>query len=135
MTLTADTVGLYAETLVRQAAASGLVLDYSPESLATLDGLLSGSDPAYDAASQTQRSLVIFYAGCYLGEVFVRTLQAHWQLAEHWSEARVVVAQQDVVIQLDPFLKLSQRLTEGEEGNRLLAYYEGLLEHLGRRGV
>ena len=131
MTLTSETVGLYAETLVRQAAAQGVSLDFSRESLATLDGLLSGSDPLYDTASPAQRDLVIFYAGCYLGEVLVRTLEsAQWQLTEHWPDATVLVVRAQGGIQVRPFEKLHRRITEGGEGNSLSAFWDGLSERL-----
>lgn len=131
MTLNSETVGLYAETLVRQAAAHGVTLDYSRESLATLDGLLSGSDPLYDTASPAQRDLVIFYAGCYLGEVLVRTLAgAQWQLTEHWSDATILAVGSQGGVQVRPFEKLHRRITEGGEGNSLSAFWDGLSEHL-----
>ena len=85
--MTVENVGLYAETLVRQVVAGGQALDYSRESLAVLDELLALSDPLYEVSSDPQRDLVIFYTGCYLGEVLVRTLGAQWQLTEHWGEA------------------------------------------------
>jgi Family of unknown function (DUF6278) len=135
MTLTADTVGLYAETLVRQAASGGLVLDYTEASLATLDALLSGSDPAYATTNPSQRDLVIFYAGCYLGEVLVRSHGAHWHFAEDWSEARVRLIAPQGGLELRPFEKLYRRLTEGAEGNRLTDYYQGIAEALERRIV
>ncbi len=130
MTLTAENVGLYAETLVRQAAVSGHVLDYSRESLAVVDELLARSDPLYEVSSESQRDLVIFYTGCYLGEVLVRTLGAQWQLTEHWAEASLIVPGVDGGIQVRPFEKLQRRLTEGGEGNLLENYWQGLAEHL-----
>ena len=126
MTLTLENVGLYAETLVRQASASGQNLDYSPESLSVLDALLATSDPQFEKASPTQRDLVIFYTGCYLGEVFVRTRGAQWQLTEDWPEATLILATNQGGIQVRPFEKIHRRLTEGAEGNSLKAYCEGL---------
>lgn len=130
MTLTDDTVGLYAETLVRQAAASGLLLDYSEASLGTLDGLLSGSDDHYAQLPEPQRDLVIFYAGCYLGEVVVRVLGGVWQLAPEWSASSVVVVGEKGGVEVRPFEKLYRRLTEGEEINRLSGYLQGILAKL-----
>jgi hypothetical protein len=129
MTLTRENVGLYAETLVRQAAASGHTLDYSSESLAVLDELLAVSDPQLEETSTGQRDLVIFYTGCYLGEVLVRTLGAQWQLTEDWAEAALLLAADQGGIQVRPFEKIHRRLTEGPEGNSLKAYGEGLKEH------
>jgi hypothetical protein len=130
MTLSQGTVGLYAETLVRQAAASGVVLDYSEASLGTLDGLLSGSDSQYTHASATQRDLVIFYAGCYLGEVVVRVLQGHWIIDDPWAQSRVLIAQEPGGVEIRPFEKLQRRLTEGGDGNHLTAYLQGIRELL-----
>lgn len=132
MTLTRENVGLYAETLVRQAAAGGQNLDYSRESLAVLDALLALSDPLYEVSRDPQRDLVIFYTGCYLGEVLVRTLGAQWQLTEHWAEASLTVADAHGGIEVRPFEKLQRRLTEGSEGNLLLSYWDGLAEHITR---
>ena len=132
MTLTVENVGLYAETLVRQVAAGGQALDYSRESLAVLDELLALSDPLYEVSSDPQRDLVIFYTGCYLGEVLVRTLGAQWQLTEHWGEASLRVADAHGGIEVRPFEKLQRRLTEGGEGNLLLSYWDGLAEHITR---
>ncbi|WP_309706994.1 DUF6278 family protein [Armatimonas sp.] len=130
MTLTLENVGLYAETLVRQASARGQTLDYSPESLAVLDALLAVSDPQLEETSTQQRDLVIFYTGCYLGEVLVRTLGAQWQLTEDWAEATLVLVADANKggIEVRPFEKLHRRLTEGPEGNSLRAYGEGLKE-------
>ncbi|WP_395088918.1 DUF6278 family protein [Armatimonas sp.] len=135
MTLTADNVGLYAETLVRQAVTAGYSLDYSAESLTTLDTLLAGSDPLYDLSSETQRSLVIFYVGCYLGEVMVRTLGGQWRLSDPWAESCVLIARAQAGIEIRPFEKLSRRLLEGEDGNRLAAYYQGIMELLAHGSV
>ncbi|WP_395146362.1 DUF6278 family protein [Armatimonas sp.] len=132
MTLTADNVGLYAETLVRQAATGGYCLDYSAESLVALDALLASSDPLYDLSSETQRSLVIFYAGCYLGEVLVRTLGGLWQLTDNWAESSLVIVREQEGIEVRPFEKLYRRLAEGEDGNRLADYHHGILERFLR---
>jgi Family of unknown function (DUF6278) len=130
MTLDNETVGLYAETLVRQAAASGLLLDYSQASLGTLDGLLAGSDEHYAQLPENQRELVVFYAGCYVGEVIVRTLDGLWQFAPDWQEVTVVVARATGGVEVRPFEKLSRRLAEGESSNRLTEYLQGILELL-----
>ena len=132
MTLTADNVGLYAETLVRQAAAGGYCLDYTAESMVVLDALLASSDPLYDLSSETQRSLVIFYAGCYLGEVLVRTVGGLWQLTENWAESSLIVVREQEGIEVRPFEKLHRRLAEGEDGNRLADYHQGIQEHFLR---
>ncbi|MBB6052359.1 hypothetical protein [Armatimonas rosea] len=130
MRLDHETVGLYAETLVRQAAASNLLLDYSQASLGTLDGLLAGSDEHYALLPDAQRELVIFYAGCYVGEVIVRTLDGLWQFAPAWHESTVVVPRASGGVEVRPFEKLSRRLAEGESSNRLTEYLQGILELL-----
>lgn len=130
MKLDHETVGLYAETLVRQAAASNLLLDYSQASLGTLDGLLAGSDEHYGQLADAQRELVIFYAGCYVGEVIVRTLDGLWQFGTEWHESSVVIPRASGGVEVRPFEKLSRRLAEGESGNRLTDYLQGILELL-----
>ena len=127
MKLDHETVGLYAETLVRQAAASNLLLDYSQASLGTLDGLLAGSDDHYAQLPDAPRELVIFYAGCYVGEVIVRTLDGLWQFAPEWQDSTVVVPRASAGVEVRPFEKLSRRLAEGEAGNRLTEYLQGIL--------
>src|SRR5437868_5504869 len=62
MNLTEDNVGDYAETLVLQVRGGGRTLDYSEESVRTLEELLRVSDELLQAESfpETQRNLVVF---------------------------------------------------------------------------
>lgn len=130
MTLSDETVGLYAETLVRQVLVSGTVLDYSPDSLVVLDSLFEGSESPFSQLSDSQRHLAIFYVGCYLGEVIVRALPGTWQFEVDWFQTTLLITIEQGGIQIRPFEKVLRRFTEGDEGNSLSAYLTGLREHL-----
>jgi len=130
MTLTAETVGLYAETLVRQVHAGGHPLDYTAATLPLLDVLFEDVEEGFAALPEAQQSLVVFYNGCYLGEVFVRSLGAQWQCVSPWFESTLIVANAQGGVQIRPFEKVLRRLTEGAEGNGLAAYFQGLTECL-----
>ena len=128
MTLDDDTVGLYAETVVRQVGAGGASLDYSAGSLAVLDSLFADSESPFAQLSEQQRHLAVFYLGCYLGEVLVRELSGTWHFEENWFESTLLVVRENGGVQLRPFEKVLRRFTEGSEGNSLAAYFSALLE-------
>lgn len=139
MTLTEENVGLYADTLVLQVKGGGRTLDYSPDSLAVLEELLRVSDPllAGENFPDAQRNMLIFYNGCYLGEVMARHLGGAWKFEENWYDSSLIFplgeegpASATSGIQIHPFQKVQRRLTEGPQDNDLFAYYEGLAERL-----
>ena len=133
MTLNQESVGLYAETLVRQVHVGGHLLDYSAASLAVLDSLFTDSESPFSQLEESQRHLAVFYIGCYLGEVLVNELAGVWQFEESWFETTLLVPREHGGVQLRPFEKVLRRFTEGTEGNSLVAYFSGLQEHLQRR--
>ncbi len=69
----------HAAELAQRAAdaarnVSGIDLDYTPESLRLVDGILEEfREPGSDAVAET-----IFVFGCYLGEVLVRNAGYEW---------------------------------------------------------
>jgi hypothetical protein len=130
--LTPDNIADYAETLMRQVrAGGGPVLDYSPASVATLESLLRASDDRMAGANEAQVGLVVFYNGCFLGELLARTLGGVWQFdPDNWFESSVVFPFPDGGIQVHPFHKLHRRVTEGAAENDLVAYYDGLRQRL-----
>lgn len=130
MTLTAENVVQYAETLVRQAQASGRVLDYSEASLVVIDELFALSDEHFATTSETQRNIVVFYNGCYLGELMLRLFGGRWQLDENWFDTAVVIPVGEQAIQVRPFEKVWRRVTEGPDGNSLVAYIGALRDRL-----
>lgn len=132
MTLTAENVGLYAETLVRQVQAGGFVLDFAEGSLVVLDRLFEGVEEGFSALPRAQQDLVVFYNGCYLGQVFVCLFGAEWQFDDSWFNSSLVILVEQKGIEVRPFEKVLRRLTEGAEGNLLSEYVSGLKEHLAR---
>lgn len=133
MTLTEDTIGDYAETLVLQVKGGGRELDYSAASLTTLEELLRVSDELLQTPDfpDAQRNIVIFYNGCYLGEVIARTLSASWRFdAANWFESSLVIPFGDGGLQVKPFEKLYRRVTDGPDNNDLVSYYAGITAKL-----
>lgn len=133
MRLTEDNIGDYAETLVRQVRIGGVLLDYSEESIAAVEELLRGSDNEMRATdfAEERRKLVVFYNGCYLGEVMARNLGGVWRFdEENWADSSLVFAYRDAGLRVMPFLKLWQRVTEVPDEHNLVAYYAGLKERL-----
>ena len=130
MTLTLENVGQYAETLVRQAQSSGRNLDYTEASLAVLDELFALSDEHFATTSETQRNIVVFYNGCYLGTVMTRIFSGNWQIDENWFDTVVVIPAGEQAVQVRPFEKVWRRVMEGPEGNSLVAYVSGLRDRL-----
>jgi len=132
MNLTDDNIGDYAETLVLQVRGGGRTLDYSEESVATLEELLRVSDELLQDESfpETQRNLVVFYNGCYLGEVMARHLGGAWRFTENWYDASLVFPFGEGGLQVHPFQKVYRRVTEGPAENDLVAYYDGLKTRL-----
>ena len=129
MRLTDDNIGDYAETLVLQAKGSGRILDYSEQSVALLEGLFRISDELLQAENfpDTQRNLVVFYNGCYLGEVIARTLGGFWRFDEDdWANSSILFAYGGGGLQVYPFHKLLRRVIDGPEDNDLVQYYDGL---------
>lgn len=132
MQLTEDNIADYADTLVLQARGGGIPLDYSAESVATLERLLRVSDELLlaDSFPEAQRNLVVFYNGCYLGEVMSRSLGGAWRFEENWYDSSLVFPYREGGLQVHPFHKLQRRVTEGPAENDLVAYYDGLKARL-----
>ena len=134
MTLDGTNVADYAQTLVLQVRTGGRDLDYSEASVATIEALLRVSDELFALATfpDDQRNLVVFYNGCYLGEVMARNLGGIWRLEPDWFDSSLVFDRGDQGgIQVFPFQKVHRRVTEGPDENDLVRYYAGLKEKLG----
>ena len=132
MTLTDDNIAGYADTLVLQVRGGGRELDYSPESVEVLEELLRVSDTLLQGESfpDTQRNLVVFYNGCYLGQVMARHLAGVWQFAPNWFDSSLIFPFGEGGLQVFPFQKVYRRIVEGPHGNNLADYFEGLRERL-----
>lgn len=135
MTLDETNVADYARTLVLQVRGGGRALDYSEASVQTVEELLRVSDALLQAENfpEMQRNLIVFYNGCYLGEVMARNLAGVWRFAPNWYDTSLVFPYGDGGLQVFPFQKLYRRVTEGAEHD-LVAYYEGLKEKLDEKG-
>ncbi len=133
MRLSDDNIGDYAETLVLQARGSGRILDYSETSVALLEGLFRISDELLQGPNfpDAQRNLVVFYNGCYLGEVISRNLGGVWRFDdEDWANSSLIFAYGGGGLQVYPFHKLLRRVIDGPENNDLVSYYDGLKRKL-----
>ena len=133
MHLTEDNIGDYAETLVLQAKGSGRILDYSAQSVALLEGLFRISDELLQGENfpDAQRNLVVFYSGCYLGEVIARTLGGVWRFdGDDWANSSLIFAYGGGGLQVFPFHKLLRRVMDGPDSNDLMTYYDGLAAKL-----
>ena len=132
MTLTADNIAGYAQTLVLQARSGGVELDSSLASIVQLEALLLMSDPllALPQFPQEQRNLLIFYVGCYLGETLARCHGGVWQFAHAWWESSLTFVRADGRgVQLYPFEKVRRRVTE-PAANDLVVYADELAAQL-----
>jgi len=119
MTLTADTIRAYADTLVLQCKPAGVLLDYSRTSLATLEALLDGSSVDWNApdANTDHRNLVVFYAGCYLGETLAALHRGTWEFAPGWQESIVRFQSPSGGFVIAPFDIVVRRMRDGKPGN------------------
>ncbi len=73
-----------AELMVPAAQkVSGIVLDYSPDSLTAVDGIIDKFHRDNVPAERIASTLFCF--GCYVGEVFVRNAGARWRPTEETS--------------------------------------------------
>lgn len=124
MRLNADNVADYARTLTLQTRGGGVDLDFSADSIPLLETLFRNSDPLLSMPQlpERQRDLLVFYAGCYLGETLVRNLGGVWRFDDNWYESVVEVAAGEKRVEVRPFQKIYRRVTEGPEGNDLSAY-------------
>src|SRR5688500_9497814 len=111
MELSLDNIKDYADTLVLQVRGGGRTLDYSEESIQTLEELLGVSDELMRGENfpDAQRNLIVFYNGCYLGEVMSRNLIGVWRFDENWYDSTIVFPYRGGGIQIHPFHKLFRR--------------------------
>lgn len=135
MRLNAENVADYAETWVRQARAQDAVLDYRLESVEALEALFRLADPQLQSGAlpDARRNILVFYNGCYLGEVLTRAFGGVWGFAENWFDAFVLVPAGAGAVQLFPFQKIYRRVEEGPAAHDLVGYVAGLQDCL--RGV
>lgn len=103
-------MGAFAEEAVRQAATShGMMLDFSPESVARLETVLAAESPV--AGSDLEWATKLW--GSYLGEVFRQNHPADWVMAVYPGSTMSMPALDVQGSQLYPLLKVQRRLTMG----------------------
>ncbi|MFC7548773.1 hypothetical protein [Plantactinospora sp. GCM10030261] len=124
-----DNAHLFAADIVAAAAEiSGARLDYTPNSLDAVDGILG--EMHRDAVRPEQVAETLFGFGCYVGEVMVRQAGGRW---------RTPTAETDGLLTGFPFLvelsggtcvspidKVFKRVVNGDEDN-IRFYYHALV--------
>lgn len=121
-----------AETIVAAAAEiSGAHLDYSPGSLAAVDGIIEGFRREGLAVGNIAETLFCF--GCYVGEVIVRRTGARWRLSDETPMKGLAGA--PMVVELpggnlcNPIGKVIKRLENGEVDSLVYFYQVFAKEH------
>jgi hypothetical protein len=108
----------HADLCVQSARdVSGVVLDYSVESLELLDDIIESFRESGVTAGQVAETLFTF--GCYVGEVFVRNSNGKWRKAEETSFGQYASFPMIVQLGLDNFVnpigKVFKRFKNGKE--------------------
>ena len=127
---TAENAHLHADFIVKATEEiSGTALDYSPESLVQVDGIIEGF--RQEGQSSESISETLFFFGCYVGEVFVRNLGAAWRDSE--ETPREGFAGSPIVVELpggsicNPIDQVFKRLEKGRE-EHLPSFYREFSE-------
>lgn len=108
-----------ADEAVRLAAEeAGMVLDYSPESIARLETVLAARTPVPEGDLENETRVW----GAYLGEVFRRRYPAEWIMAVYPGRDVAMPALDIGGSHIYPLLKVFRRLTMGP-GEDLAGFY------------
>lgn len=117
----------YAEDAVENAAKLGVALDYSLESLAGVEKVLTQLHEKVSGYSPEELSILVRQFGSYVGEVLLRQAAGDWGVVEMASGERVAgIELEDRNLTLWPWAKVHKRLTEGAKEN-LQDYAENVL--------
>jgi hypothetical protein len=141
MQLSEQSVREHAEVFAAPVRQGGYNLDYSIGSIAILENLLCHDDVRLREANfpEAQRNLVVFYNGCYLGEVLRQNLGGMWIFEPNWFDSTLLFplvssqgsSQGGGGLQTQPFVKVYRRLTEDPpDANDFLMYFHVLQEKL-----
>jgi hypothetical protein len=108
----------HAELMVQAAKdVSGVDLDFSPESIATVDEIVE--QLRQDGVTEEQVGETLFGFGCYLGEVLVRRNGAVWRASDDTPMRDAAGFQMVVDLGSDRFCnpigKVFKRLANGQE--------------------
>ncbi len=119
---TLATLKKYADIHVQSAQQTfGITLDYSEDSVATLDKMIS--DGWKGELPQSLDGVVGFF-GSYLGEVIIRNLNGHWIEKDGVFSVQITMADGstgDIAV----FAKVKKRFTNGQTDS-LGYFYQGL---------
>ena len=104
----------------------GLKLDFSPESVDSLDEILVmvGESPELDLEFEVR------LWGSYLGEILRRRYSGSWDMAPYPNGPNAVPAVEVRGSRLFPLMKVYRRLTEGNEAD-LRSFFSTVTERLG----
>jgi hypothetical protein len=108
----------------RAASASGVKLDFTPDSLALVDGIFD--DFRAEGVTGRQIAETLFSFGCYVGEVFTRHAGGRWRALD---DVELAVGGWPLVVELgpgrmcNPIGKAFKRLENGPEDS-LQYFYE-----------
>jgi hypothetical protein len=112
-----ENAALFAADIVANAAKLGYpTLDYSPASLETVDGIVESF--RQDGLTVERIASILFYFGCYVGEVFVRNGHGTWISKEGTGMQDLAVSPIVLERGLDHFTnpvdKVFKRMENGE---------------------
>jgi len=112
---------------------SGARMDYSPESLATVDEIVEGFRREGTGLTDVSQTLISF--GCYVGEVVVRNSGGAWHESDEstlqWARYSPVVRLEDGFV-VNPLAKVVKRFENGEVDS-LVYFYKALIEDRGKQ--
>lgn len=107
----------------------GFELDYSPESIESLETILAGIGAGQDLSEKDEVEEQVKLWGGYLGEVVRRRWNGAWDLIQYPGRAEAMPALMVSGSQIYPLLKIYRRLTVGESEN-VWKFYEQIRSRL-----
>ena len=126
-----ENAALFAGDIVESATqVSGVELDYTPDSLALVDGIFDGFRA--DGVTSEQLAETLFGFGCYVGEVLIRNAGGRWRATADEEQA---LAGWPIVVELgeqrwcNPIGKTFKRLDNGPEDS--LRYFYTVFTQAG----
>lgn len=114
----ADMMQSSADDAVRAAHDRfGFELDYSPESIESLETILAGIGASLDLSEKDKVEEQVKVWGGYLGEVIRRRWNGAWDLIQYPGRAEAMPGLLVSGSQIYPLMKIYRRLTMGESEN------------------
>lgn len=122
----------YADDAVQAAQDRfGFQLDYSPESIRSLETILAGVGASPDLSEKDKVEEQVRVWGGYLGEVVRRQWNGAWDLIQYPGRAEAMPALTISGSQIYPLMKIYRRLTVGESEN-VWKFYEQVRDRLSK---